>query len=71
MLVFLVPTVDTDTHCYMPCVQTTLPFEQPFGDTDLKYQINLHDQTNASAHQQGTAHLQEQVSALEDEKVQC
>ena len=56
------------THT-MPCVQTTLPLTQPLGNTDVVNQMNLHNQTSALAHQQSTGNLQEQGSALQDEKV--
>lgn len=52
-------------------MQTSLPFNSLLDHTDMKNQINVHNQTSALADQQVTGHLQEQVSALEDEKVQC
>ena len=53
----------------MACVQTTLPLTLLLDNTDLKRQVDSHDQTSALADQQDTGHLQEQVSDLEYEKV--
>ena len=50
-------------------MQVALPSNQPPGDTVLKKLNNSADQVSPVMPQQVTEYLQEQVSALEDDKV--